>query len=70
MDKSLADRDSLSTSASPQVGAWTKLLSDNHESFPDFALRPGDSYLVAMKTLYARVGQGLGVMPPRHIAHG
>lgn len=70
MDTSLANRDSFSALESPQAGACTRLAANNHKSLPNFALRPGNPYLIAMKSPYARLAQGLGAMPPRNIAHG
>lgn len=70
MDISFANRDSFLTLESPQVGASIGLTTNNHESFPDFPLRLGNSYPVPMKSLYARVAEGLGAAPPRNITHG
>ena len=70
MDISFANRDSFLTLESPQVGAWTGLTANYHGSFPDFPLRLGNSYPIPMKSLYARVAEGLGAVPPRNIAHG
>jgi hypothetical protein len=70
MDTFLANRDSFLTLESPQVGAWTGLTANNHGSFPEFPLRLGNSYLVAIKSLSASVAEGLGAVPSRNIANG
>jgi hypothetical protein len=70
MNTSLANRDFYSTLASPQVGASTGLTANTNGNCPDFPLRLGNSYPVAMNSLYARFAEGLGAVPPRNIAHG
>lgn len=70
MDRIIANRDSFLALESPQVGACTGLTANNHGSFPNFPLRLGNSYPVAMTPLYARVAEGLGAVPSRNLAHG